>query len=233
MLDRSKENRLSWAVLDGAAPPLEDLGALEHGKGDWEQTAEMVRAVPRIFPCVLDGQHIRVREVDLGDLEATWAWASRAEFFRFLPVDQPTREEERAWLEAIVADARQIPRRRYELGVEVVEASELVGMVRLAIESERHRNASVGYGIRPDCWGHGYATEAARLIVGFGFESLGMHRIWATHHPDNLASRKVLDRVGFKEEGRRRDDRVVGGAWHDSIVCSILENEWRKVRVHE
>jgi RimJ/RimL family protein N-acetyltransferase len=60
-----------------------------------------------------------------------------------------------------------------------------------------------------------------------------MHRIWATHHPDNIASRKDLDRVGFQEEGRLRDDRFVDGAWHDSVVCSILENEWRRGRVHE
>jgi RimJ/RimL family protein N-acetyltransferase len=65
------------------------------------------------------------------------------------------------------------------------------------------------------------------LIVGFGFEALGLHRVWATHHPDNLASRKVLEKVGLGEEGRRRHDRFVGGAWYDSAVCSILEEEWR------
>jgi [ribosomal protein S5]-alanine N-acetyltransferase len=62
--------------------------------------------------------------------------------------------------------------------------------------------------------------------VGFGFERLGMHRIWATHHPENVASRRVLDKLGFREEGRRRDDRMIGGQWSDSVVCSLLEDEW-------
>lgn len=60
-------------------------------------------------------------------------------------------------------------------------------------------------------------------------ERLGLHRIWATHHPENVASRRVLDRLGFREEGRRRDDRMIGGQWSDSVVCSLLEDEWRAV----
>jgi ribosomal-protein-alanine N-acetyltransferase len=187
----------------------------------------MVREVPTIFPVLVEGERLRLREVNIDDLEATWEWASRVEFFRFLPIDQPTREEERAWLDSIVTESHERARHQYELGVEVLDGSELIGMVRLGIDSERHRSANIGYGISPNRWGNGYATEAAQLIVGFGFEALGLHRIWATHHPDNLASRKVLEKVGLREEGRRRDERFVGGLWYDSVVCSILEDEWR------
>jgi len=187
----------------------------------------MVREVPTIFPVLVEGERIRLREVNMDDFEAAWGWASRAEFFRFLPIDQPTRDEERAWLDSIVAEALEMPRRHYELGIEIVDGSELIGMVRLGIDSERHWSASIGYGVSPNRWGHGYATEAVRLIVGFGFETIGLHRVWATHHPDNLASRKVLEKVGLREEGLRRDDRFVGGVWYDSVVCSILEDEWR------
>jgi RimJ/RimL family protein N-acetyltransferase len=190
----------------------------------------MVREVPTIFPVLVEGRRIRLREVNIDDFEATWEWASRAELFRFLPIDQPTREEERAWLDSIVPEFHERPRRRYELGIEIVDGSELVGMVRLGIDSERHRSVSMSYGISPNYWGHGYATEATQLIVGFGFEALGLHRVWATHHPDNLASRKVMEKVGLREEGRRRDDRFVGGVWYDSVVCSILEDEWRPRR---
>ncbi len=187
----------------------------------------MERAVPSIFPALVEGERIRLREVNIDDFEATWRWASRPEFFRFLPIDQPTHDEERAGLGSVVVESHGVPRRHYELGIEVVDSCELIGMVRLGIDSERHRSAGIGYGISPDRWGRGYATEAAQLIVGFGFEALGPHRLWATHHPDNLASRKVMEKVAFREEGRRRDDRLVGGVWYDSVVCSILEDDWR------
>jgi RimJ/RimL family protein N-acetyltransferase len=116
------------------------------------------------------------------------------------------------------------------LGIEIVDGSELIGMVGLGIDSERHGSAGIGYGISPNRWGHGYATEAAQLIVGFAFDALGLHRVWASHHPDNIASRKVLEKVGLREEGRRRDDGFVGGVWYDSVMCSILEDEWRLKR---
>jgi RimJ/RimL family protein N-acetyltransferase len=183
------------------------------------------QSIPTLYPVAIDGLRLRLREVDESDFEAAWAWASRPEFFRFLPIDQPSREDEHVWLESVIKEAQAAPRRQYQLGIDASDAGGLVGMVRIGIDSERHRSASIGYGINPDFWGRGYATEAARLIVRFGFETLGLHRIWATHHPENGASRRVLDKIGFREEGRRRDDRFVDGAWYDSVVCSILESD--------
>jgi ribosomal-protein-alanine N-acetyltransferase len=182
-------------------------------------------SIPSIYPASIVGERVRLREVDEDDFEATWTrWGSRTEFFRFLPIEQPTTlDEEHAWLASVINEARAVPRRQYQLGIDA--AGGLVGMVRLGIDSERHRSADLGYGVGPDEWGQGYATEAARLIVRFGFETLGLHRIWATHHPENLASRRVLDKLGFVEEGRRRDDRFVDGAWYDSVVCSMLESD--------
>ena len=135
-------------------------------------------------------------------------------------------DEEVAWLESVIEESHGSPRRQYQLGVELIETADLVGMVRLGLDSAVHRSASLGYGLRSDQWGRGLTTEAAWLIINFGFETLGLHRIWATHHPENLASRRVLDKLGFQEEGRRRDDRCVRGRWHDSVVCSILDDEW-------
>ncbi len=110
----------------------------------------MVCEVPTIFPVLVEGERLRLREVDIDDFEATWEWASRAEYFRFLPIDQPDRDAERAWLASVVAEAHETARRSYQLGVELVEGSRLIGMVRLEIESERHRSAGIGYGISPE-----------------------------------------------------------------------------------
>ena len=129
------------------------------------------------------------------------------------------------WLELVIAEAVGTPRRQYRLGIELAETGLLVGMMRIGVGSERHRSANIGYGVAPPFWGRGIASEAAALIVGFGFERLGMHRIWATHHPENVASRRVLDKLGFREEGRRRDARMIAGQWSDSVVCSLLEDE--------
>ena len=185
---------------------------------------------PGVFPVALGGSRVRLREVTTDDLDATWRWASEEAFFRYLPIAQPTRDEEVAWLESVIAESHGSPRRQYQLGVELIETDDLVGMVRLGLDSALHRSASLGYGLRSDQWGRGLRTEAAALIIDFGCEALGLHRIWATHHPENLASRRVLDKLGFQEEGRRRDDRYIQGRWCDSVVCSVLDHEWTKRR---
>ena len=77
----------------------------------------MVCEVPTIFPVLVEGERLRLREVDIDDFEATWEWASRAEYLRFLPIDQLDRDAERAWLASVVAEAHETARRSYQLGV--------------------------------------------------------------------------------------------------------------------
>jgi RimJ/RimL family protein N-acetyltransferase len=91
--------------------------------------------------------------------------------------------------------------------------------------SIEHREADVGYGLRRDVRGRGLATEAARLMLRFGFRDLGLHRVFATHHPDNAASAHVLTRLGMTREGVLREHRFANGTWRDSILYSILEHE--------
>ena len=73
----------------------------------------------------------------------------------------------------------------------------------------------------------GVATEAARLLLGFGFAVLGRRRIEATCDPDNVASRRVLEKLGMQFEGRLRDDLPMRDGWRDSLLFSIVEGEWR------
>lgn len=83
----------------------------------------------------------------------------------------------------------------------------------------------VGYVLRRDRWGQGYGTETARMLVDFGFQTLGLHRIEATCDPYNVASRKILEKTGMQYEGRARQRLWVHGTWRDSLLFAILEAE--------
>jgi [ribosomal protein S5]-alanine N-acetyltransferase len=89
------------------------------------------------------------------------------------------------------------------LGIVVRESDKLCGGVGLRIEPD-HRRAELGYWIGVPYWGKGYATEAARAIVKYGFETLQLHRIFASHFADNLTSARVLRKIGMRHEGRQR-----------------------------
>ncbi|MCK4915409.1 MAG: GNAT family N-acetyltransferase, partial [Candidatus Eisenbacteria sp.] len=62
--------------------------------------------------------------------------------------------------------------------------------------------------------------------IGFGFEQLGLHRIWATCDTGNAQSARVLERAGMALEGTMRDDTWLRGHWRSSHLYSILESEW-------
>jgi len=100
----------------------------------------------------------------------------------------------------------------------------LAGFARVGLGG--HRSGEVGYALRKDHWGQGLACEAAGVIVDFAFTTLGLHRVVAATGPENVASRAVLDRLGFRHEGRMRDHVFTNGAWRDSLLYAVLDHEW-------
>jgi putative acetyltransferase len=84
----------------------------------------------------------------------------------------------------------------------------------------------LGYALSPDFWGQGYATEAARAAVAFGFGSLGLDIIGVNHFPGNDASRRVIEKCGFRLEGTlRRAARGWDGRAEDLTFYSITRQE--------
>ncbi|MFF5054213.1 GNAT family N-acetyltransferase [Micromonospora sp. NPDC000663] len=78
----------------------------------------------------------------------------------------------------------------------------------------------------------GLGTEAVRLIVGYGFERLGLHRISLGVFAFNPRARRAYEKAGFVVEGVRRDVLLYGGVWVDDIVMSILASEWERHHGH-
>jgi [ribosomal protein S5]-alanine N-acetyltransferase len=98
---------------------------------------------------------------------------------------------------------------------------------------ERVETATLGYAVRADRWGHGYATDAARTMIKFGFTDLGLQSITAAVDPDNVASIAVVARLGMHCQGRIHHHIVKHGAWRDSVVYSILAEQFAAQRRHE
>ncbi|WP_051835769.1 GNAT family N-acetyltransferase [Streptomyces sp. NRRL WC-3549] len=88
---------------------------------------------------------------------------------------------------------------QYVFGVEV--AGDLVGVVKLG--TRPGGQGRVGYVLREDCWGRGYATRAVQQLVVFAFAAAGLDALGAKVHPDNVASGRVLEKAGFTQLGMR------------------------------
>ena len=90
-----------------------------------------------------------------------------------------------------------------------------------------HRHAELGYWIGVPFWKSGYATEAARAVVNHGFNTLGLHRIFATHFRDNLASARVLTKIGMRHEGCQRAHILKWGEFLDVEMYGMLASDPR------
>jgi RimJ/RimL family protein N-acetyltransferase len=101
-----------------------------------------------------------------------------------------------------------------------------MGGIGLRIEPE-HRHAELGYWLGVPYWGRGYATEAAREVLRYGFEDLGLHRIFASHFKHNPASGTILKKLGMQYEGCQREHLRKWDQFVDSELYGIMRREWQ------
>lgn len=107
-----------------------------------------------------------------------------------------------------------------------IQDSELVGAVGLNL-TRAHRRAELGYWIAKSRWGKGYATEASRAVLDYGFGTLGLHRIHAQHYVENPASGAVMRKLGMQREGRLRAMVWRDGVPRDLELYAILSTDQR------
>ena len=116
--------------------------------------------------------------------------------------------------------------RGVNLAIEISRSGELAGAIGLNLQRE-HDRAELGYWIGVPYWGQGYATEAGREVVRYGFEDLALNRIYAFHFVTNPASGRVLQKIGMRYEGKRRQHTLKWGEYLDNEAYGILRSEYR------
>lgn len=104
-------------------------------------------------------------------------------------------------------------------------SGELCGAIGLAIDAENN-HAELGYWIGKPHWGQGYCTEAGTAVVRYGFEVLGLHRIHSAHFSHNPASGRVMQKIGMRYEGCRRQHIRKWENFEDLVQYGILKSDW-------
>jgi ribosomal-protein-alanine N-acetyltransferase len=108
--------------------------------------------------------------------------------------------------------------------LEAIEQNRVIGSISLnAIVGG---TARMGFILSKEHHGRGYATEAVGAAVAHGFNDLGLHRITLHIDPENAASRRVAEKLGFRQEGRMRESFPIGDTFRDELVFGLLAREW-------
>jgi RimJ/RimL family protein N-acetyltransferase len=102
----------------------------------------------------------------------------------------------------------------------------LIGDFTLAWRSREHQLGEIGFELHPDHQGKGYATEATAVLLRLGFEELGLHRIIGRCDGRNLASARLMERLGMRREAHLRENELIKGEWTDELVYAMLASEW-------
>jgi len=111
-------------------------------------------------------------------------------------------------------------------GMQLKREGNLIGAAGLRDIDAEHSLAELGFWVAAEYWGQGYATEAARAVVAFGFEQLGLNRIYAHHMVRNPASGRALAKIGMKPEGVLRQRVRKWGVFEDVVPLAVLREEW-------
>jgi RimJ/RimL family protein N-acetyltransferase len=178
----------------------------------------------------IETSRLRLRPLRSGDLAALHAIQSREDVCRWLHWGPRTQDEVREALEHHIVSLRDRPAEGVILAVEPVATGELVGRVNLSVGPPEHRQGEIGLLLHPDHQGHGYATEAAAAMLALAFETYGLHRVAGRLEPRNVASARVLERLGMRREAHLIENEWVKGEWQSELVYAVLEREWRAGR---
>lgn len=176
-----------------------------------------------MYPVKLLGPRVTLREFSAEDVDAAFALVGDDRVTRWLSFDSRTRGQAAAMIDGVIERAQHEPRTEYYLAV-TSSHDEVIGFARLGLDGVQA--AKLGYATASAHWGKGYALDACRLLVAFGFQELNLHRISAAIGPDNQRSIAIAERLGMTYEGRIRHHVFTNGAWRDSLLYSILADEW-------
>lgn len=174
-------------------------------------------------PFVIATRRLRLRWLDEGDAAAQFAIYSDPEVTRYWSAGAWTAmaqaEEQIAKTLAGYEDGSSL-----RFGIELEDR--LIGNVSLFGISAPNRRCEAGYALGRAHWGQGYASEALRAVLDYGFRELGLNRVEADIDPRNGASAGVLERLGFCKEGYMPERWIVNGEAADTVFYGLLKRQW-------
>lgn len=181
--------------------------------------------MPDTLPPVLSSARLRLRSFNEDDAPALFRIFSDDEVVRFWSVGAWT---ELAQAQTMIAEAMAAYREgglcRYAIAL--ADTGELIGICNLRGFFEQNRRCELGYALGSAWWGRGYALEALEALLGHAFGALDMNRIEADIDPRNEASARLLERLGFRQEGYMPERWIVHGEKADTAFYGLLRRYW-------
>jgi diamine N-acetyltransferase len=175
---------------------------------------------------MITGNRIRLRAPERSDIPSFVRWINDPEVTAGLIISLPmSLVEEEAWFDNMI----QRPPEEHVLVIEAAadDGWKMIGSCGYHGINWKDRQGEVGILIgEKEFWGQGYGTEAMRLLVCHGFDTLNLNRVFLQVFDNNPRAIRSYEKIGFVHEGRLRQDIFKNGAYRDVLIMSILRSEW-------
>lgn len=171
----------------------------------------------------LQTPRLHLRDFEADDWPAVLAYQRDPRYLRYYEWDDRTEDDARRFVQMFVDQQQQRPRTHYQLAVVRRDDGRLIGNAGIRLSAPGATTAEIGYELAPDEWGQGFATEAMRRVLRFGREELGVRRVTAWTVADNVASIRVLEKLGLAPEARLPEQQWYKGRAWDVVAFGV---EW-------
>ncbi|GAA2602207.1 GNAT family protein [Winogradskya consettensis] len=174
---------------------------------------------------VIETERLVLRRFREDDAAVLAAYRSEPEVARYQSWNSPySLDKARYSVQTMVAADPAMPG-WFQWAVELASAKTLIGDVGVNL-ADNLKQAEIGYTLAPVQQGHGYATEAVRAVLDHLFKIQGLHKVAAECDARNLPSAKLLQRLGFTQEGLRRQHTWIKNEWTDDLLFGLLADDW-------
>ncbi|MEI5906795.1 GNAT family N-acetyltransferase [Bacillus spongiae] len=164
-------------------------------------------------------ERLIIRNFKIDDWKDVYEYTSKKSVMEFMPEGVLTEEETKRFIKKNIDGSPE------KFPVILADEYKLIGHLEFYKFFGKH-TYEIGWVFNPEYYNKGYASEAAAAIIKYGFENLKLHRIVATCQPENIASYRVMEKVGMRREGYFKKCIPRGDFWWDEYSYAILEEEW-------
>jgi len=176
------------------------------------------------FP-TLETERLNLRQLTLEDTDFVFRHFSDPAVTRYLMDEPPVTDHAQA-REIIQFYLEPAGKTHNRWGIFRKSDRQPIGTCGYHKWNKRYFRAEIGFDLGPGFWGQGYMTEALRLVITHGFERMKLNRIDALVYVENDRSIRLLQRLGFKQEGLLRDYFYLDGRFYDHYLLALLQREW-------
>ncbi|MBX7205780.1 MAG: GNAT family N-acetyltransferase [Bacteroidia bacterium] len=161
-----------------------------------------------------------LRPVEEGDRQKVFEGFSNPEVTRYFDITYPTYESTSVQMEWYASNRKE--QSGFAWAVCDKSSGEVMGVFSIYFINRKHQRAELGYWLLPPYWNKGFATEALMAIISYAKNKLYLHRLSAEIEPANTASKKLLQKLGFKRDGILRDYEIKNGQFQDLEIWGLL-----------